>query len=485
MALFISLAYISISLDFTGLLRFSAFWVARKGGSSGQLLYLYLYAFFLICGVMVGNDPVILSGTAFLAYFTRVSGIAPPTAWIFAQFTAANMASVVLVSSNPTNLVLSGAYGLSFIKYTVRVILPFLAGAVFVYPILAFALFRSPRLIPPSLDIELSEQESGNQTLVDKNGAIFGSVLLLITLAVLVGTSTVGVPVWEVTVPPAVVMLLRDAFHDWRHRQPIVFQRNRATEEPIPREIPLAELSPAGQTDRKPDLDAPTIQVQEQVQDADAEPAPASGTQTPSEAGSTDSTVHTTAVSLQGKLFSVIERLESCFPTVSGIAHRLPIPLLPFAFLMFILVQGLSTKGWVEVWADGGTAWTRRTGTIGAVGGMGFVACMLCNICGTNIGATILLARVLQVWTSTHEIDQRTRDGALYALALGSNYGAFTLTFSASLAGLLWREILHQKGIHVRPRQFLLLNLPTSFVAMLCSCAVLVGEVYIIDRKQT
>lgn len=48
-------AYISISLDFTGLLRFSAFWVARKGGASGQLLYLYLYAFFLICGVIVGN----------------------------------------------------------------------------------------------------------------------------------------------------------------------------------------------------------------------------------------------------------------------------------------------------------------------------------------------------------------------------------------------------------------------------------------------
>ena len=80
----------AISLDFTGLLRFSAFWVARKGGSSGKRLYLYLYLFFLACGAVVGNvsstkifvslfqtilqDPVILSGTAFLAYFTRVTG---------------------------------------------------------------------------------------------------------------------------------------------------------------------------------------------------------------------------------------------------------------------------------------------------------------------------------------------------------------------------------------------------------------------------
>ena len=72
--------------------------------------------------------------------------------------------------------------------------------------------------------------------------------------------------------------------------------------------------------------------------------------------------------------------------------------------------------------------------------------------------------------------------GSIYGLALGSNYGAFTLTFSASLAGLLWRQILRQKGIHVRARQFLVLNLPISFVAMLVASAVLVGQVYVEHR---
>ncbi len=44
----------------------------------------------------------------------------------------------------------------------------------------------------------------------------------------------------------------------------------------------------------------------------------------------------------------------------------------------------------------------------------------------------ILLARVLQLWADAGDVDVdlRTRDGALYALALGSNFGAFTLTFS-------------------------------------------------------
>lgn len=45
----------SISLDAAGLFRFLAFWAARKGGSSGHKLFAYLYAWFLICGVIVGN----------------------------------------------------------------------------------------------------------------------------------------------------------------------------------------------------------------------------------------------------------------------------------------------------------------------------------------------------------------------------------------------------------------------------------------------
>ena len=48
-------AYIAISLDSTGALRFLAFWVAKKGGSSGWKLHFYLFAFFLVLGGVVGN----------------------------------------------------------------------------------------------------------------------------------------------------------------------------------------------------------------------------------------------------------------------------------------------------------------------------------------------------------------------------------------------------------------------------------------------
>ena len=48
-------AYVAISLDATGLFRFLAFWVARKGGTSGPRLYFYLYLFFLVSATVVGN----------------------------------------------------------------------------------------------------------------------------------------------------------------------------------------------------------------------------------------------------------------------------------------------------------------------------------------------------------------------------------------------------------------------------------------------
>ena len=93
---------------------------------------------------------------------------------------------------------------------------------------------------------------------------------------------------------------------------------------------------------------------------------------------------------------------------------------------------------------------------------------------------------MLQDWLASGAAgagDARTREGAIFALAVGSNYGAFTLTFSASLAGLLWRQILRDKGIHVRAAQFLLLNAPIALVAMLASSAVLVAQVYITHRN--
>lgn len=104
---------------------------------------------------------------------------------------------------------------------------------------------------------------------------------------------------------------------------------------------------------------------------------------------------------------------------------------------------------------------------------------------GTNIGTTILLSRVVQAWVKirsqpgTTPISDRTFWATVYSMALGVNYGAFSTAFSASLAGLLWRDILGRKHIHVRRLEFARVNLPIIAIAMTVGCAVLIGEVYI------
>lgn len=119
-------AYLSISLDVTGLFRFLAFWVATKGGSSGRRLYLSLYLFFFVAGLVVGNASLkfdldwligfklislgschsiwnsflspsysgvwvsLKSTVSVIPCNRRINRIVPPTAWIFAHFVTAN-----------------------------------------------------------------------------------------------------------------------------------------------------------------------------------------------------------------------------------------------------------------------------------------------------------------------------------------------------------------------------------------------------------
>ena len=80
-------------------------------------------------------------------------------------------------------------------------------------------------------------------------------------------------------------------------------------------------------------------------------------------------------------------------------------------------------------------------------------------------------------------ISDRTFWATVYTAALGLNYGAFSIAFSASLAGLLWRDILARKHIHVRNLDFARRNIPIVAISMAVGCAVLVGEVYIVRNN--
>lgn len=70
--------------------------------------------------------------------------------------------------------------------------------------------------------------------------------------------------------------------------------------------------------------------------------------------------------------------------------------------------------------------------------------------------------------------------GVVFTMAIGVNYGAFSLSFASSLAGLGWRDDLAEMRIHVRRLEFARVNLPMIVISMVISCIVLVGQAYIV-----
>lgn len=89
--------------DLTGILQSAAFWVSNRGGTSGRRLYFYFYLMTTALSAVLGNDPVILSGTAFLVYFTKIAEVSP-ISWIFSEFVTCNTASMILFVGASDNI---------------------------------------------------------------------------------------------------------------------------------------------------------------------------------------------------------------------------------------------------------------------------------------------------------------------------------------------------------------------------------------------
>jgi Na+/H+ antiporter NhaD/arsenite permease-like protein len=553
MAFFITLAYIAISLDTSGLIRWLAFKVLQKAGKHGRRLFLYLYLFFFSLASFIGNDPIILSGTPFLAYMTRVAeNIKHPRAWIHTQFTLANIGSAVLVTSNPTNLVLAGAFKIKFIVYTANIIVPVVATTILLFPFLLYINFHNESLIPRTIKLhELPEESKSKQPVnpnipfskgieedededeeseesklssleevmnpyLDKWSAGFGAGIMAVTLITILAINASiqngeGVPAFYVTLPAAVVTFCRDVFSGWRHRQETRSiarkgreavdhaRSQRETRVPLRAETSLMQpVSNGHATTTELEKEGATTQNQ-QPSEPSTSPEDASGTISSEEVDEKGEIPPASKFArlqqppVRATLVSVVnERWMWCretFPTVTTVLRNLPYPLVPFALCMFVLVQGLVTRGWIAVFAYGWSHWVNKTGTVGAIGGMAFLSVILCNFAGTNIGTAILLCRVVQAWVQIHKINsdpisQRTFWATIYSMTIGLNFGAFSTCFSASLAGLLWRDILRRKRIIVKELDFARVNLSIIAFTTAVACAVLIGEVYI-TRNET
>jgi hypothetical protein len=324
------------------------------------------------------------------------------------QFASCNIASAVLVSSNPTNLVLTGAYDISFVVFSAWTVLPVLATGLVLFPILLFGVFKGEEYIPRKL---VTPDVDPNTALIDRTGAIFGSTLLGITLALLVGLSAGGLlhgveGVWTVTAPAAMIMLGRDVWYD--------MNKGRRVGKAMTDEV-VGSSRQAGRDDDdqgielelqgRDDLDGSVGMVEggkathvnerderDRVGGEDAMPVQStmrSRNVTMSSGVTKNATGTPSKISTPGQspssppkssLQSFFHQATKMFPTSSHIIARLPLPLLPFAFSMFILVEALSHVGWIRVFGGWWASWVEVGGLGGAVVIMGILSVLGCNV---------------------------------------------------------------------------------------------------------
>lgn len=96
---------------------------------------------------------------------------------------------------------------------------------------------------------------------------------------------------------------------------------------------------------------------------------------------------------------------------------------------------------------------------------------------------------MVQAWQEIHSrsgvpISDRTFWATVYSLSIGVNFGAFSLTISASLTGIMWRTVLNKEHQPVGQLDFARVHLPIIAVTMIIACTVLVGQVYIVRSNQ-
>jgi Na+/H+ antiporter NhaD/arsenite permease-like protein len=469
--LFFSLAYMAITLDITGILQSAAFWVSNKGGSNGWKLYTYFYIMLTLLSILLGNDPVILSGTAFLVYYTKVAEL-NHISWLMSEFAAANTASMVLFVGNPTNVVICEGFSVNNAAFTAYTILPFIACSIFCFLALG-GQYRDKKYVPRKLNH--AADLDARSVLLDPIGACVGSFMLASALILCLVVSFFGIDVWKISLPFAVAKFIYDVA--WDHYRFV-------------RKLPMLGRGQKGPEDNGVQLDDVTLQSAQTII-SDDKGRHRQSTSLP-ETDKVDSipdfdraiinkspppSSKTLAAKCRSKCIALHKRLHAHFPTFFTALPRLPFALVPFAFSQFILIEALSHQGWMDVF---GTWLLRATHgdmyrTIWLIGVLGVI---LCNISGTNIGATILLTKVVRA-ASPMLTDQTIRAAAI-ALAVASNIGAVSFTFSASLAGLLWRGILKQKGIIVTQTTFAYWNALPLVVMTVVGLSVVCAEMAVL-----
>ena len=188
--LFISMTFLSIFLDEIGFFKYIALKSTTLFKSSQYKLFFGFYFLISFLTIFTSNDIIILTFTPFICYYCKNTKI-NPIPYLVSEFVAANTWSMTLIIGNPTNIYLSSAFGIDFIKYLSVMIFPTLATALVSLTIL-FLLFK--KHLKDSMEIYNEENTVPNKFLL-----INGLAHLIITTTLLAISSYINLEMWSIT----------------------------------------------------------------------------------------------------------------------------------------------------------------------------------------------------------------------------------------------------------------------------------------------
>ena len=153
--------------------------------------------------------------------------------------------------------------------------------------------------------------------------------------------------------------------------------------------------------------------------------------------------------------------------------RMMPWKLIPFLIGHFIMIENLSSSGWINIFA---TRLSRVfTKLLPSTMGMGFLSALVSNLVN-NQPMTILFTRIIE--NASFVTNDPVKTGSMFALIIGSNMGA-NFTFMGSLAGLMWVHICAEKGVKISWREFMRYGLMIMPIIVALACLTLFVELII------
>lgn len=196
--LFLSIAFISLSLEVSGFFRYLAVKVLKEVEGSGTKLFFAVYWVTGFFALFTSNDIIILTFTPFLIEFLDLVDVnAVP--FLIAEFFAANIFSMVMLIGNETNIIAATSYGIGFLQHIQYMVLPGFLGGLASFGAL-YLIFRE------KVNVEYETKSLPEVAL--NRWEVLSSVILISTLISLGVLSMQGFVLWHIGIVWAAMTML-------------------------------------------------------------------------------------------------------------------------------------------------------------------------------------------------------------------------------------------------------------------------------------